>query len=206
MPESFKKDHPTLSSVAGFVGDVALVPMWLLPPAKLAKGIAAGSKAIGLTDHIINPTVNAVKSSELGAKAIAGAEDALGVNRLEKSGILDEFNAGMASDAVKNADYTDALGDGFRKVAGQYADDATKYIEAVDRPAYTLDVTPSMKTEIVDAVKNGKAAEQIKQGAFTKEEAFNALRESGEEIPDYLLQTHQKQAKAAGSEILDNLS
>lgn len=85
FPEEFKKENPYyLASIGGFATDVVLDPMWLLPPAKIAKTIASGSKAIGLTDNVINPAVKAIKSTELGQKTFDSTTNAaskiLGIN------------------------------------------------------------------------------------------------------------------------------
>ena len=312
LPDQFKKEHPTASAITGFVGDVLLDPAWLLPPAKIAKGIAAGSKAVGLTDNIINPAVKAVKESETGQKWIARAEDWSGKNRLADEQF--DFNAARAKDQVEGQDYVDAV-KGLKKQYGDDADKLTDYIQARERPKNTAlnndgssesslekqredmindtinfykdnpggqGVTqgnlmrnadgevigrfgrqsnnpqwyqdfwkeyghaPTQKTlrefaekelskypdsgydelmkeinrtkqhinslgntekitVIIDDVKTGKAPEMIRTGLYTREDVYNALRDKGEEIPDYILQDAQRYAKEAGQQIPDTV-
>jgi hypothetical protein len=191
------KENPNLSTVAGFAADVIADPAWVVTPAKLFKGAAAGSKAIGLTDNVINPAVNAVKNTDFGAKTIAKLEDIAGVNRVAQA--QDVFNVGRATDNVIAHDYTDELSK-LKKQFGTQADDATKYIEAAERtqqPVITLTDTVS------NLNKDNKLATEIKAGNISREQAFNALRDAGDEIPDWLLQTHQRQAKQVGQAIPD---
>jgi hypothetical protein len=191
------KENPNLATAAGFAADVIADPTWILTPAKAVKGLAAGSKAIGLTDNVINPAVNAVKNTDIGASAIAKLEDIAGVNRVAQ--VQDAYNVGRATDNVIAHDYTDELGK-LKKQFGSEADKATDYIEAAERtqqPVITLTDTVS------NLSKDNKLATEIKAGNISREQAFNALRDAGEEIPDWLLQTHQRQAKQAGQAIPD---
>jgi hypothetical protein len=121
------KENPKTAAVTGFAADVALDPLWFVTPAKIAKGVSEGSKAIGLTDNLINPAVNAARSTEAGQKAIAFAEDALGKNRVADQAF--DFNAGRATDQLGADDLVDSV----RNLKSQYGEDANKltdYIEA----------------------------------------------------------------------------
>ena len=199
LPDQFKEEHPTLSSLAGFVGDVVLDPTWLVTPAKIGAGLAKTSKAVGLTDNLINPAINAVKNSETGAKVIAGLEDVAGVNRLAKTGLVDDFNRGRSLDNVLMSDITDEL-HGAKKALGNNFDDITKYVEAADRPAQTVAANAD---DVLKAVDDGSVFTKIKNGELTREQAFETLRQNGREIPDQLLQTHQRQAQIAKEAIPD---
>lgn len=61
----------------------------------------------------------------------------------------------------------------------------------------------TIENKVIGAHTNGTLVDEIKNGNISKEEAFAALRNSDKEIPDYLLQTHQLQAKEAGQAIPD---
>lgn len=199
LPDQFKEEHPTLSSVAGFVGDVVLDPTWLVTPAKIGAGLAKTSKAVGLTDNLINPAVNAFKGTQTGAKVIAGLEDVAGINRLAKTGVIDDFNLGRAADDVARIDLTDEL-KGMKKALGNNFDDVTKYVEAAERPAQTAAVNAD---DVLKAVDDGSVFTKIKNGEMTREQAFETLRQNGREIPEQLLQTHQRQAQLAKEAIPD---
>ena len=189
LPDDFKKENPITSSVAGFIGDVALDPAWLVTPAKLAAGLSKTSKAVGLTDKVITPATESFKASEMGKKVIANAEDLVGVNRVADA--LDDFKLGRAADDVARADITDEIGK-LKKTIGEGADDIAKYVEAADRPITST-----------KAIDEATLFKDIKDGKVSREDAFNFFRNKGEEIPDTLLQTHQRQAKLAGEEIPD---
>ena len=193
LPDDFKKEHPIASSVAGFVGDVVLDPAWLVTPAKVVKALGKGSKAVGLTDKVA-PVVNAAKRSELGQKVIAGAEDLVGVNRI--ADIADDFKRGRSFDNAARADVTDKIKE-LKGVIGDQADDVAKYVEAAPRTQInnTVDVAKSIEADTI--------FKDIAQGKVSREQALDAFRNSGREIPDSLLQPHQINAKMAGEAIPD---
>lgn len=194
--EEFKEEHPYISAGAGFGADVALDPMWLVPPAKMASGAQKVSKAVGLTDNVINPAVNAFRNSRFGKNAIATTEDILGKNRVNEAGIDMDFNYGRAQDALEDSDITDDI----VKLKKQYGDDSakqlTQYVEAAERPSNPMTMTPQMETDIIDSFQRGDMAKDIAGGVYSKENALDALRGNRspifeEDIPDYLLQQHQ---------------
>lgn len=187
------KENPKTAAVAGLAADVALDPLWFVTPAKVAKGVAEGSKAIGLTDKLINPAVDAFKSTDAGKGLIAFTEDATGVNRLADA--QGEFKAGRATDQVIGQDTIDEINK-FKADNPNYAEDITKYVEAKPADAITDTVIPSERAGIIQAADDGTLANHIKDGTVTKDQAFNVLRDENKEIPDYILQEHQRLAKA----------
>lgn len=200
FPEQFQKDDPYyLASIGGLAADVVADPLWVVSPAKVGKAISAVSNATGATGAL-KKAVQAVADTKLGQNAMAAAEDFAGVNRV--ADLEDTMKAARAADEVQGQEVLQGVKQ-LKKDYPDQADTLTNYIEAADKPAYSSEITPAMKTEIVDAVKNGKAAEQIKQRVFSKEDALNTIRDTGEEVPDYLLQTAQRQAKEAGQAIPD---
>jgi hypothetical protein len=191
------KENPTTAAIAGFAADVVADPLLIATPAKAVRMAAKGSKAIGLTDYVA-PAVNAIKQSERGQKVAATFEDLLGVRRIDKTGVLDDFNMNRAADDVIRQDFTDPLGK-LKKEFPDQADKATDYIEALPREA----AIGNTAFDVVTATKDGSIFKAIKDGQISRTEAFDALRNAGEEIPDQLLQTHQRQAKIAGETIPD---
>lgn len=197
---AWTKEHPVLSSVADVGMQVGLDPLWVAPPAKVASVIGKASKVVGLTDKLA-PVAKAVAESNLGRKVIAGAEDFMGVKRAQDA--ADTFKAGRATDQVIGQDIVDEV-KGFKK---QYGDDASKlndYIEAAERGENTIS-RPQEVQHIVNGARDGSLAKDIKGGLLNKDEAFTVLRDAGEEIPDYLLQEHQRVAKAAGEAMPDTV-
>lgn len=196
FPEDFKKENPYyLATIGGLAADIALDPLWFVTPAKLASATKATSKAVGLTDAI-NPAVKAVKESEAGQAVKAWGEDVLiGKNRLEDD--VAKYNAGRASDQLELADVRELTK---KELAG--SPDADKalidYVEGSVKPASKLDLTPNMQTDILDLHKNNKLEAEIKAGNVSKENAYDAFRNSGEEIPSTLLDVRQSQARADG--------
>lgn len=194
--QDWVKENPTTAAIAGFATDVALDPLWFLTPAKVVGGAAKASKAVGLTDNVINPAVKAVTGSETGQKSIAALEDFFGKNRVADD--IAEFNAGRATDHLAQRDVTQFAKDEL----GQYGAAADKplidYIESANRPQNTLQLTPNMQTDILDLHNTNKLAAEIKAGNVPRETAFDAFRNAGEEIPNYLLDVRQTQARADG--------
>lgn len=194
--QDWVKENPTTAAIAGFATDVALDPLWFLTPAKVVGGVSKASKAIGLTDNVINPAVKAVNASETGQKSIAALEDLFGKNRVADD--IAEFNAGRATDQLAQRDVTQFAKDEL----GQYGTAADKplidYIESANRPQNTLQLTPNMQTDILDLHNTNKLAGEIKAGNLPRETAFDAFRNAGEEVPNYLLDIRQTQARADG--------
>lgn len=190
--EEYVKEHPTRAAITGFGLDALADPMWLVPPVKIASLIARGSKATKLTDKVINPAAKAFKESETGQKAIAWAEDVAGKNRVADEQF--DFNAARARDQVEGQDYVDAV-KGLKKQYGNQANVLTDYVQAAERPQNLLTLTPNMRTDIIDAVQSRTAPDLIRQGVFSRDDAFNALRDANKDIPDYLLQDAQRYAK-----------
>jgi hypothetical protein len=60
-------------------------------------------------------------------------------------------------------------------------------------------------SQIIKSLEDGSLASKIKAGTITREQAFDVIRNSGEEIPDWLLQTHQRQARLAQETKIKNL-
>jgi hypothetical protein len=196
FPEQFVKEDPYyLASIGGLAADIVADPLVVATPAKLVKGAMAGSKAIGLTDAVM-PTVNAIKQSERGQKYIALAEDWTGVNRAAEQAY--QYNKGRAIDAFQNVD----IGDAARGLAKEFGEDANplfnQYVQAAKRPDNVLQVTPNMQTDILDLHKQNKLTTAIKDGVVQRENAFDAFRNAGEEVPNYLLDVRQSTAKADG--------
>ena len=188
------RDSPKTAAVAGLATDIVADPLWFLTPAKVARGIAKGSKAIGLTDNIINPAVNAVKGTEIGQKAIALGEDIAGKNRVSDE--LFDFNANRATDQLSADDLVQEVSK-LKKQYGDYANKLTDYIEASPKATDSPLTRPAEIANVADMAKTGKLVKAINEGVVSKNQAFNALRDAGEEIPNYLLQNHQRMAKLA---------
>lgn len=169
--QDWVKENPTTAAIAGFATDVALDPLWFLTPAKVAGGAAKASKAIGLTDNVINPAVRAVNASETGQKSIAALEDFFGKNRVADD--IAEFNAGRATDHLAQRDITQFAKDEL----GQYGAGADKqlinYIESANKNI----VNPSEEiAPLFDAL--GKAKPLTADEAKTLEVYKNALKQS----------------------------
>jgi hypothetical protein len=194
--QDWVKENPKTAAVAGLGLDIAFDPMWIATPAKMVGSAAKASKAIGLTDNVISPAVKAVKGSEAGQKGIATLEDIFGKNRVADD--IAEFNAGRATDQLAQRDVTQFAKDEL----AQYGTAADKplidYIESANKPQSTLQLTPNMQTDILDLHKNNKLAAEVKAGNVPRETAADAFRNSGEEIPNYLLDVRQTQARADG--------
>lgn len=189
--QDWVKENPKTAALAGLATDIVADPLWFITPAKVAKGVEEGSKAIGLTDKVINPAVDAFKATDFGKNTIAKAEDFAGVNRLADTQA--EFKSGRATDQVLGQDIIDEINK-FKEVNPSYAEDITRYVES--KPRELSSVIPSEAEGIIKAADDGKLAEHIKEGIVTKDQAFNALRDAEKDIPDYLLQEHQRLAKA----------
>lgn len=203
VPDEFEEEHPNIMTGAGLVADIVADPLWVATPAKIVKGASSLADVTGITKKV-EPLVDAFKESEFGQKAIAGAEDALGINRVEEAGINDAFNAGRAEDAVYNEDVVDNIAK-FNKENPDNIEDVTKYVEAADRPAgEALEMTDNVKKDILDSIHTGKAPEDINNGVFSKEDALKATTDAGEEVPDYLLQQHQIDAKLEAQQKIDD--
>lgn len=195
------KENPVKAALAGFATDVVLDPMWLLPPAKIAQGIKAGSKAVGLTDALINPAVKAVEGSRTGKGILAFGQDALGYNRVADP--IAEFKAGRATDQVVGQDTIDEINKFTKTNPNADVTGILKYVEAKSPDALTTTTIPSERAGIVAAAEDGSLAKSIREGVVTKDQAFNVLREEGKTIPDYLLQEHQRVAQTAQQAIPD---
>jgi hypothetical protein len=195
--QDWVKENPTTAAVAGFATDVLLDPLNVITPAKIVAGAAKGSKAVGLTDNLITPAVNAAKGSERGQKAIAALEDWTGINRVQEA--QDAFRAGRASDMVKGQDIVDEV-QGLKKQYGDQATVLNDYIQGANRGGA---ITPQTQDAVLNSFNKGKLLEDIKAGTIDKPTAFDTLRDVGEEIPDYLLQEPQRVAKKAGQSIPD---
>lgn len=197
------KENPKTAAVAGLAADIVADPLWVVTPAKIASGVKQVSKATGLTDNLINPTVNAAKGTEFGQKAIAFAEDATGLNRVADEGF--DFNAGRATDQLNADDLVDSV-KGLKKQYGEDANKLTDYIEASPKATDSLLTRPAEIAEVADMAKTGKLVKAIDEGVVSKNQAFNALRDAGEEIPDYLLQNNQRFSKSIGEAIPDTIT
>jgi hypothetical protein len=198
FPEQFQKDNPYyLASIGGFAADVLGDPLLIATPARAASAIAKGSKAVGLTEKVVNPTVKAIKANPTGQSAIAWLEDISGVNRIQDA--QDTFRAGRAADSVHGDDIIDAV-KGLKKQYGDQANELTRYVEAAERGA---PITPATQEAVLKAHNSGKLLDEIKTGAIDKPTAFETLRDVGEEVPDYLLQESQRLARIEGRALPD---
>lgn len=217
FPEEFKQRNPYYAAtLGGLAADIALDPMWLLPPAKVANMVGKASKATKFTDKVIEPAAKAFKESELGQKAIAFTEDVVGKNRIADEQF--DFNAARATDQVEGQDYVDAI----KELKKQYGDEAnvlTKYIETPAKQdlslkrakeklyapelldEYSLNNGNRIEDSILSASKDNTLVSRIANGEFTKQEAFDTLRNNKQEIPEYLLQDKQIAAKEVGQAI-----
>jgi hypothetical protein len=92
--QDWVKENPTTAAIAGFATDVAFDPLWFIKPATVAGKIAAGSKAVGLTDNVVTPLVNKVAASNMGQKVTGYLSDAFRLNNPVES-------AQFAYDATK---------------------------------------------------------------------------------------------------------
>lgn len=191
--QDFVKNNPKMAGVAGFAADVLADPLWLATPAKLIGGVEKASKAIGLTDNLINPAVDAFKATDFGKNVIAKAEDFAGVNRL--ADVQGDFKTGRATDQVIGQDTIDEINK-FKEMNPNNAEDITKYVEAKPMDSIVNTTIPSERAGIIRAADDGSLAEHLKTGTVTKDQAFNVLRDEGKEVPDYILQEHQRLANA----------
>lgn len=201
--QEWVKENPKTAAVAGLAADIVADPLWFLTPAKLAKGVSEGSKAIGLTDNIINPAVNALKNTEAGQKTIALAEDASGYNRVADEAF--DFNSARATDQLGADDLVDSV----RNLKKQYGEDANKLTDYVEARALdnTTPLTRNAETmEVLDMHLKGTLPKGIADGIISRKQAADVLRDAGEEIPDYLLHNNQRVAKQAGQSIPDAIT
>lgn len=189
------KENPKTAAFAGLAADIAFDPLWLITPAKIAGGIAKGSKAVGLTDKVINPAVNSFKGTDAGKSAIALADDIAGKNRTVDNAY--EFGSARATDNLNSEPLmaeVNKLKETYGNDLGLGANKLTNYIEAAPKPTSELLTRPQEIADVVDMARTGKLTKALDDGVITKHQAFNALRDAGEEIPNTLLQNHQRVA------------
>lgn len=200
IPEKVQKDHPYLTLAGSMAMDTLLDPMWLLPPAKLASLVGKAGRATK-AGVAMGKAVDAASDTKFGKWAEAVKQDMLGESRIED--LQDAYTRGRSFDSVQADDVRDAV-KSVEKEHGKYAGDkVAEYVEAAERPNYVPELTDQARTDILDAHNNGTLANLIKDGAVSKEHAFETLRDSGEAVPSYLLQQHQIDAKLAGEAIPD---
>jgi len=191
------KENPMTAAGLGLAADVVVDPLNIITPAKIASLAGKGAKAIGLTSAI-NPIVKAVEESSIGKRAIAAGEDIVGVNRVADAQA--EFKAGRAADQVLGQDVIDEIAKFKKANPAADAADITKYVEAMPKAA---ELTPVQLANVVGDVEEKGLLKAVQEGTLPKQAAFDTLRESGKEIPDFLLQEHQRVAKSAKQDIPD---
>ncbi len=201
--QDWVKENPKTAAVAGFAADVLADPLWLATPAKIAKGVSEGSKAIGLTDHVINPAVNALKGTERGQKVAAWAEDVAGKNRIADEAF--DYNSARATDQLAADDLLDGVR-GLKKQFGEDANKLTDYVEASAKDTTTPLTRNAETMEVLDMHLKGTLPKGIADGIISRKQAQEVLRDAGEEIPDYLLQNSQRVAKQSGKSIPDAIT
>lgn len=196
--QDWVKENPKTSAVAGLATDILADPLWVLTPAKVAGTLAKGSKAVGLTDNVINPLVNSAKNTEFGQKAVAVTEDILGKNRVADEAF--DYNSARSTDQLEADDLMDSV-KGLKKEFGEDANKLTDYVEA-----RALDNSPKLTAntdtdKVLSSFLKGNLASDIANNTVTRKQATEVLRDAGEEIPDYLLQNQQRLAKLEGRAI-----
>jgi hypothetical protein len=191
--QDWVKENPTAAAVLGFAADVVGDPAILITPAKIAKALRVPEAA--------GAVKTALGNTEAGRAILAKAEDFAGVNRVADP--LAEFKAGRASDQVLGQDVIDEI-NAFKKVNPDQAENITKYVEAANRG----DTSPVNLDSLFKTDEAGNLVEAqnilglVKKGKLSKEQAFNAYRDSGQEIPNWLLQEHQRVALQGQGEAL----
>lgn len=181
IPEETRKEHPTASFWGGLAMDVVADPLWLVKPASIANKISDASRAVGLTEHIIDPIVNKVTSNPTAQRAIANIQDWAGLNRVNDAGINTTFNQGRAEDLLHADDLVDGIRD--LKKAGGNAEDVTRYIEAAEN-GLPVNLDAARRAAIMDSSMAGTLADDIARGLYTKEEALAAHKQSAGMLDD----------------------
>jgi len=167
-----------------------------------------------LNDHVnkwnevLRDTVSEMRSSEQKGSSGVFYNDFTGKNeRVIKS---KNENPVVQSFVTKNGRYPKA--DEWQRLAEDYvlrdnpeamniyrnAQDAKEYLDTIK--AATPKIAKNIPVEQEEAAALLKA---VRSGAIPKQSAFDTLRESGKEIPDFLLQEHQRVAKSAKQDIPD---
>jgi hypothetical protein len=188
-------ENPTTAAIAGLATDIAADPLLFLTPAKVVGGLAKGSKAVGLTDKI-NPLIKTIEESDLGKNLIAKGEDWTGQIRPGMADAKGDFAAGRASDYVIGQDTTDQISKLAKDNPGVDMTPLTNYVEAKPKDLLMNTTIPSERAGIVAAAEDGSLLKAVENNVVTKDQAFNVLREENRVVPDYLLQEHQRLAKA----------